>query len=339
METATERIGAAMEAITRPTIALTAATVVAFGSALGAAPTAIMASPSVYPATSAVVAQDIMLTGFIANIYNDIESVVSPIVYSVSDLIGAVPLVGPPIANQIDILYGYGQAAVADTVYWVDDLVTPLVNGNFWPLSGAPGNYLAGAVNSTIDWGQALVDTAVGFVGAEIDYFFGWIPNIPSIINNVINTIKNIVGWFNIPNIINNVVNAVQNVINWIIGWIPGPFAAVATPAAAAAIATAPRSVARRAAAAPASATKAAPVGKPEAQESSSPKGASAAGDPAANVAGDGETKTSAAHEDRRSARAGRASASADRSKSTAKQSRSHARSAGAAKTAARSAE
>ena len=216
-----------MEALTRPALALTAATAVAFSSAMTAAPSALVAAPAVVPTSSAVAAQNVMLAGFIADIYNDIESVVADVVYGISGAIGSVPLVGPPIADQIDILYFYGEQAIGDTVYWVDDLVTPLVNLDFWPISGAPGNYLSNAAFATVDWVESLVDTAVGFVQAEIDYFFGWIPNIPNIINDVINTIDNIVNWFNIPNIVNEVVNTVENVINWIIGWIPGPLAAV----------------------------------------------------------------------------------------------------------------
>ena len=134
-----------MEALTRPALALTAATAVAFGSAMTAAPAALVGAPAVLPASSAVAANNVMLAGFIADIYNDIESVVSGVVYGISDAIGSVPLVGPPIADQIDILYGYGEQAVGGTVYWVDDLVTPLVTLDFWPISGVPGQYLSNA--------------------------------------------------------------------------------------------------------------------------------------------------------------------------------------------------
>ena len=138
-----------MEALTRPALALTAATAVAFSSAMTAAPSALVAAPAVVPTSSAVAAQNVMLAGFIADIYNDIESVVADVVYGISGAIGSVPLVGPPIADQIDILYFYGEQAIGDTVYWVDDLVTPLVNLDFWPISGAPGNYLSNAAFAT----------------------------------------------------------------------------------------------------------------------------------------------------------------------------------------------
>lgn len=237
-----------MHADVRPTVALTAAATIMFGSALSAAPAALLAAPPTVPALATVTAQDVALAGFIADIYDDIEPVVAGAVGAVADLISVVPIIGPPIADQIDILYTYGEQAVAGTVYWVDDLVTPLINGQFWPLSGAPGNYIAGAIDSTIDWAGGLVNTAVGFVEAEINYFLGWVPNIPNLINDIVS----------------GVVNTVQDIINWVIGWIPGPLAAVAAPSAAAATVAVSRGTAESPApaalpAAAASAAEAAP--------------------------------------------------------------------------------
>lgn len=142
------------------------------------------------------------------------------------------------ISDQINILTSYGQQAVDETAAWVSAVVNPLITLQFWPLSGQPGNYIAGAFNSTVNFAQSLAGTAVGFVQAEIDYFTNWIPNIPNVIGNVVNY----------------VVNAIQNVVNWITGWIPWPFAAVATPAAASKVTAARTAATRRPLARPAGA-------------------------------------------------------------------------------------
>ena len=224
-----------METVIRPGIALTAAAAVALGSAMSHTPPGLVEGPAI-PTSATLSAQNVMLTGFIADIYNQIQPVVASAVDSAAALVGAIPIVGPPAADQIDILYSYGQQAVGGTVYWVDDLVTPLANGQFWPLSGQPGNYLAGAFNSTVNWGQGLVNTAIGFVQAEIDWLTSWSPSLPNVVNDVVSA----------------VINTIQNVINWITGWIPGPLAAVpasaATRVAPARSAVTARSVARPAA-------------------------------------------------------------------------------------------
>lgn len=201
-----------MTAFARPATALTASGIVALSAAFAAAPPTLSAAPSLAPLMQ-IDMERVALAGFIADIYNQIEPIVAGAVDSLEAAVGAVPVVGPPIADQIDIVYTYAQQAVGGTVYWADDLVTPLAQGQFWPLSGDPGNYLAGALNSTTVWASDLVNTAIGFIQAEIDYFGGVLPNI-----------------------VQDVVNVIQNVINWISGWIPGPLAAVtpASPAAAA---------------------------------------------------------------------------------------------------------
>lgn len=126
-----------------------------------------------------------------------------------------------PIADQFDILYTYGAQAVDVTATLVNNLVTPIIQGQFWPVSGYPGNYIANAFNSAANWVSGMADTATGFIQAEINYFGGFVPNV-----------------------INWAANVVQNVINWITGWLPWPFAAVKAPSAR------PASSVRRAAAA-----------------------------------------------------------------------------------------
>ncbi len=197
----------------RPGITLTAVAAVAVGSAIAVTPAVAVTNP--LPALATLDARDILLAGV--------------------------------ITDQIAILTTYGQQALDDTAAWVSDLVTPLVNLQFWPLSGQPGNYLAGAFNSTVSFAQNIVSTGTGFVQAEIDWLTGLIPNIPNVINDVINT----------------VVSAIQNVISWITGWIPWPFAAVApSPAAAKVTATRTAAVKRPLSqpAAAAAATSSAPV-------------------------------------------------------------------------------
>lgn len=186
----------------RPGITLTAVAAVAVGSAIAVTPAVAVTNP--LPALATLDARDILLAGV--------------------------------ITDQIAILTTYGQQALDDTAAWVSDLVTPLVNLQFWPLSGQPGNYLAGAFNSTVNWGQGLVNTAIGFVQAEIDWLTSWSPSLPNVVNDVVSA----------------VINTIQNVINWITGWIPGPLAAVpasaATRVAPARSAVTARSVARPAA-------------------------------------------------------------------------------------------
>ena len=150
-----------MEAV-RPGIAMSAVAAVTLGSAIAIAPPLVGKNPIPVPTTAS--SQEVLLAGFIADIYNQIQPVVAAAVDSATAVIGTIPVVGPPIADQIDILYTYGQQAVGGTVYWVDDLVTPLATGQFWPLSGQPGTYLTGAINSTVNWGQGLINTAIGFV-------------------------------------------------------------------------------------------------------------------------------------------------------------------------------
>ncbi len=220
-----------MTAFARPATALTTGGVLVLSAAFAAAPPTLSAAPSLAPVMR-VDMQQVALAGFIADIYNQIQPIVAGAVDTVAATIGAVPIVGPPIADQIDILYTYTQQAVGGTVYLADDLVTPLVQGQFWPVSGAPGNYLAGAINSATVWAGDLVNTAIGFVQAEIDYFGGIVPNV-----------------------FQDVINVIQNVINWITGWIPGPFAAT-SPAAAAVSRTAAAPAVRRAAARTAAASR-----------------------------------------------------------------------------------
>lgn len=200
-----------MATIARPATALTASGIVALSAAFAAAPPSLPGAPALAP-TMRVDMERVALAGFIEDLYNQIQPVVAAAVDSLDAAISAVPIVGPPVADQIDIIYTYAQQAVGGTVYWADDLVTPLVQGQFWPLSGNPGNYLAGAFNSTVNWASGLVNTAIGFIQAEIQYFGGVLPNI-----------------------VQDVVNVIQNVINWITGWIPQPLAAT-PPAAAAAV-------------------------------------------------------------------------------------------------------
>ncbi|HPX35820.1 MAG TPA: hypothetical protein PLH92_05075 [Mycobacterium sp.] len=269
-----------MEAV-RPGIAMSAVAAVTLGSAIAIAPPLVGKNPIPVPTTAS--SQEVLLAGFIADIYNQIQPVVAAAVDSATAVIGTIPVVGPPIADQIDILYTYGQQAVGGTVYWVDDLVTPLATGQFWPLSGQPGTYLTGAINSTVNWGQGLINTAIGFVQAEIDYFTGWIPNLPNVITNIVN----------------QVVNTIQQVINWITGWIPGPFAAVPARSAAAAGVAPVRAAAARAAAAATTAAGTTETAAPTLSQTRRPSRSAAAARSTAKHVG----RAAAAHAAARTAR------------------------------------
>ncbi len=184
-----------MTAVARSAVALTVSGVVAVSAAFVAAPASVAAERAGLPVLS-VNAEAIALTAF------------------------------NPIADQFDILYTYGAQAVDVTATFVSNLVTPIIQGQFWPVSGYPGNYIANAFNSAANWVSGMADTATGFIQAEINYFGGFVPNV-----------------------INWAANVVQNVINWITGWLPWPFAAVKAPS------TRPASSVRRAAAAAAAPT------------------------------------------------------------------------------------
>ena len=191
-----------------------------------------------------------------------------------------------PIADQLDILYTYGSQAVGETATLVNNLVTPIIQGQFWPVSGYPGNYIANAFNSAANYVSELANTATQFIQAEIDYFGGFVPNV-----------------------INWAANVVQNVINWITGWLPWPLAAVKTPAvrpaavrARRAAATAPTEAAAETTAATQQAATAVSTARPAASSGARQAGRSAA------------TARSAASA-KSSARGARAAAAASRSR------------------------
>lgn len=218
-----------MDTAARPGVAVSAIAAMAIGSAIAITPAVTGASH--IPALTIVENQDVMLAGFIADFYNQwILDPISQAASATTQVVSTIPIVGPPAAEQLDILFTYAEEALSGTVYLADDLVTPLVNGQFWPLSGQPGNYLAGAFNSTLGWAQGLAASTVSFIQAEIDWFTGWIPNVPNAISSIGNA----------------VYEAVQAIIAYVNPWAIYPGAAVSPPAAAAKMTAARASVTKR---------------------------------------------------------------------------------------------
>lgn len=222
-----------MVASTQTGLGITAVTTIALGSGLVMAPAPHLVDLRISMA-SALNTQEVMLAGIIADLYNDFEPIVADVVGIASDLVGDIPIIGKPISQQINILYNYGEQAVADTVYWVDDLVTPLYELKFWPFSGNPGNYLLGAVDDTVNWVEKLLNTGVDFVQAEYNWLVNQIDNlIPDIINDIGKIIDDAIG------IVRDIVKLIESLIPWSVAAAPPAAAAVTVGRGTAALSTA----------------------------------------------------------------------------------------------------
>ena len=175
-----------------------------------AAPAALVAAPAVVPASSAVAAQNVMLAGLIADIYNDIEAVVAEVVYGVSDVIGGIP--------------GWSADRRSDRHPL---LLRRAGGGRHGVLGGRSGDSrwstsISGRSRASrkLSVQRRLRDGRLGrrsgrhrgrVRGGRIDYFFGWIPNIPEHHQRC--------------------HQHGRDVINWIIGWIPGRWPPLRRPA------------------------------------------------------------------------------------------------------------
>lgn len=105
-----------------PGVALAAAGVVALSPALVAPPALIRAQPVVE--VPAVHVGEIALAGIGRDIYNSITNFVQYTVSSAQYWIGLVPVIGPPIADQIGITYfTLIQPVIQSTVYYLSDII------------------------------------------------------------------------------------------------------------------------------------------------------------------------------------------------------------------------
>jgi hypothetical protein len=137
-----------------PGVALAAAGVLAL--------TPAVVAPTELPAPPRVQVTDVALAGIGQDIYYAITPVVQEAVGGVSYLVNAVPLIGGPIAAQININYFQGiQPVIEATVNYLAAVVQD------------PLNFLA----ATADYGSTLYDIGYNWVSAEA-VFFG-LPPLP----------------------------------------------------------------------------------------------------------------------------------------------------------------
>lgn len=122
-----------------PGTALATAGVVALGPALMATPAAVLAHP--VAEVPAMHVAEIQLAGVGRDIYDSITQFVQYTVSSAQYWISLLPVIGPPIADQVGINYFVLiQPVIANTVYFLSDVIAdPL---NFIALSAAYGSNL-----------------------------------------------------------------------------------------------------------------------------------------------------------------------------------------------------
>lgn len=125
--------------------------------------TAPVAAPAL-PAVPSIHVEEIALAGIGRDIYNEITDFVQYTVGSAQFWIDLIPVVGPPLADQLGILYFQGiQPMIADTVYYASDLIAD------------PWNF----VSLTFDYGSNVFYNGYTFVSAEAQAF--GLPGLPPI--------------------------------------------------------------------------------------------------------------------------------------------------------------
>lgn len=144
-----------------PGVALAAAGVVALGPAVVAPPAVTLAQPAVQIPTVQV--QDIALAGIGRDIYDEITVFVQYTVESAQFWIDLIPVIGPPLADQLGINYfGLIQPLVANTVYYISDVIAD------------PFNFIV----LTANYGSNLFYTGYTWVSQQAQ-FFGLPPLFP----------------------------------------------------------------------------------------------------------------------------------------------------------------
>ena len=110
-----------------PGMAVATAGVLALApSVVAPAPTTLAAPPADVPM---VQIQDIQLAGIGRDIYDEITTFVQYTVSSAQYWIALVPVIGPPLADQVGINYfGLIQPVIANTVYVISDIIADPFN-------------------------------------------------------------------------------------------------------------------------------------------------------------------------------------------------------------------
>jgi len=139
---------------------LTPGVVLAVAGVLALAPAAV--APADRPAPPQVLVTDVALAGIGQDVYYAITPVVQEVVGGVSYLVNVVPLIGGPIAAQININYFQGiQPVIEATVNYLAAVVQDPLN----------------VLGATADYGSTLYDIGYNWVSAEA-VFFG-LPPLP----------------------------------------------------------------------------------------------------------------------------------------------------------------
>lgn len=143
-----------------PAVAIAAAGAVALGPALVAPPAVSVAVPAI----PAVHIQDVQLAGIGQDIYYAITPWVQYGVELAQYAVGWIPLIGPPIAEQIYINYFLGiQPIVEATVNYLASVVQD------------PFNFIA----ETGAYGNQLYGIGYNWVVQQFNFFFPWLPPLP----------------------------------------------------------------------------------------------------------------------------------------------------------------
>lgn len=137
-----------------PAAALATAGAVALTPAVTAAPTAAPVLPAA--AVPAIHIEEIQLAGIGREIYDSITNFVQYTVSSAEFWIDLIPIIGPPLADQLNINYFEGiQPLIAATVYVISDLIADPFN--FLPLAVA--------------YGENLFYTGYNWFSAQLQFF------------------------------------------------------------------------------------------------------------------------------------------------------------------------
>lgn len=146
-----------------PGVALAVAGGLALAPAMTSAP---MSAPTFSTvAVPSIHIEEIQLAGVGREIYDSITNFVQYTVSSAEFWIDLIPVIGPPLADQLNINYFEGiQPLIAATVYFISDVIDN------------PLNFLQLAV----DYGSNLFYTGYNWVSAQSQFFgLGGLPPIP----------------------------------------------------------------------------------------------------------------------------------------------------------------
>ncbi len=146
-----------------PAAALATAGAVALTPAMTSATSTAAVAPALTAAVPAIHIEEIQLAGIGRDIYDSITNFVQYTVSSAEFWIDLIPLIGPPLADQLNINYFEGiQPLIASTVYFISDVIANPLN----------------VLELAVIYGQNLFYTGYNWVSAQ-SQFFGLPPLAP----------------------------------------------------------------------------------------------------------------------------------------------------------------